>query len=98
MTQWLCWVNLYTTTKSELEYNKRVITEISELNLRLTYDELEKERLKNELSLVHSQLTDSHSQVRQFHDEKETTKCELEEKKRVITDIKKKNLRLTNQD
>ncbi|EFX82224.1 hypothetical protein DAPPUDRAFT_101700 [Daphnia pulex] len=86
------------TTKSELEYNKRVITEISELNLRLTYDELEKERLKNELSLVQSQLTDSHFQLRQFHDELETTKCELEEKKSLITAISVKNLRLTSQD
>jgi chromosome segregation ATPase len=86
------------TTKGELEYSKRVITEISELNLRLTYEELEKERLANELSQVQSQLTDSHSKVRQFHIKLETTKSELKEKKRLITDIKKKNLRLTNQD
>jgi chromosome segregation ATPase len=86
------------TTKGELEYSKRVITEISELNLRLTYEELEKERLANELSQVQSQLTDSHSKVRQFHIKLETTKSKLEKQKRVITDIKKKNLRLTNQD
>jgi hypothetical protein len=62
---------------------------------------LEKERLANELSLVQSQLTDSHSKLQMFQnvqDELATTKSELENNKRVITDITEKNLRLTNED
>jgi hypothetical protein len=72
--------------------------------LRLKEDEtnrivLEKQRLANELNLVQSQLTDSHSKVRQFDiDELATTKSELEEKKIVVTDLTEKNLRLTNND
>jgi hypothetical protein len=62
---------------------------------------LENERLENELSLHQSKLTDSSSKLQMFqnvHDELATTKSELEEKKREITDIKEKNLRLTNDD
>ncbi|XP_046443776.1 synaptonemal complex protein 1-like [Daphnia pulex] len=62
---------------------------------------LENERLENELSLLQSQLTDSSSKLKMFqnvHDELETTKNELEEKKREISDIKEINLRLTNDD
>ncbi|EFX66398.1 hypothetical protein DAPPUDRAFT_332197 [Daphnia pulex] len=76
------------------------------LRLKAKVDEnnlivLEKERLANELSLVQSQLADSDSKLRQFqnvHDELETTKCELEEKKREMTEIIGENLRLTNDD
>jgi chromosome segregation ATPase len=59
---------------------------------------LEKERLSNELSLVQSQLTDSHSKLRQFRIESATTKRKLEKQKSLITDITEKNLRLTNDD
>jgi hypothetical protein len=62
---------------------------------------LKKERLVNELSLVQSKPTDSHSKLQMFqnvHDELATTKSELENNKRVITDITEKNLRLTNED
>ncbi|XP_046439460.1 myosin heavy chain, striated muscle-like [Daphnia pulex] len=59
---------------------------------------LDKERLANELSLVQSQLTDSHSKVRQFHIELATTKSELEKQKNVSTDMTVKNIRLTNDD
>ncbi|EFX66401.1 hypothetical protein DAPPUDRAFT_116390 [Daphnia pulex] len=62
---------------------------------------LENQRLANELSLVQSQLTDSSSKLQMFqniHDELETTKCELEEKKSLITDIIGENLQLTNEN
>ncbi|XP_046438578.1 myosin heavy chain, striated muscle-like [Daphnia pulex] len=59
---------------------------------------LENERLANELSLVQSQLTDSHSKVKQFRIESATTKTKLEKQKRFITDITVKNIRLTNED
>ncbi|EFX65575.1 hypothetical protein DAPPUDRAFT_264514 [Daphnia pulex] len=63
---------------------------------------LEKERLTNQVSLLQSQLTDSNSKLRQYqnvHDELATTKSELEETKREMTDITvEKNLRLTNED
>jgi chromosome segregation ATPase len=62
---------------------------------------LEKERLTNQISLLQSQLTDSNSKLRQYqnvHDELATTKSELEEKKRLITDIAEINLHLTNDD
>ncbi|XP_046649303.1 uncharacterized protein LOC124340741 [Daphnia pulicaria] len=62
---------------------------------------LENERLENELSLLQSKLTDSSSKLQMFqnvHDELGTTKSELEEKKREISDIKEKNLRLKNDD
>jgi hypothetical protein len=59
---------------------------------------LENQRLANELSLVQSQLTDSHSKVRQFHIELATTKSELEKQKNVSTDMTVKNIRLTNDD
>jgi hypothetical protein len=62
---------------------------------------LENERLENELSLLQSKLTDSSSKLLQYQnvqDESATTKSELEEKKREITDSKEKNLRLTNDD
>jgi hypothetical protein len=73
----------------------RLKAKVDETNLI----ELEKERIANELSLVQSQLTDSHSKVRQFDiDELATTKSELEEKKIVVTDLTEKNLRLTNND
>ncbi|EFX74572.1 hypothetical protein DAPPUDRAFT_108774 [Daphnia pulex] len=51
---------------------------------------LENERLENELSLLQSQLTDSSSKLKMFqnvHDELATTKNELEEKKREMTDM-----------
>ncbi|EFX65569.1 hypothetical protein DAPPUDRAFT_264522 [Daphnia pulex] len=111
------------TTKSELEENKREMTDIIGENLRLTNENLrlrrkiedrdkimasraieknqivlENQRLANELSLVQSQLTDSHSKLRQFHIELATTKRKLEEKKSFITDITEKNLRLTNEN
>ncbi|XP_046438230.1 myosin-11-like [Daphnia pulex] len=118
-------------TKRELENNKREMTDIKEINLRLTNDDsrlrrtiedmdriiiedrdrimasnaieknlivLEKERLANELSLVQSQLTDSHSKVKQFRIESATTKSELEEKKSEMTDMTENNLRLTNEN
>ncbi|XP_046639629.1 centromere-associated protein E-like [Daphnia pulicaria] len=71
--------------------------------LRLKEDEtnlieLENQRLANELSLVQSQLTDSHSKVKQFRIESATTKTKLEKQKRFITDITVKNIRLTNED
>jgi hypothetical protein len=62
---------------------------------------LENERLENELSLLQSKLTDSSSKLLQYQnvqDESATTKSELEEKKREITNSKEKNLRLTNDD
>jgi chromosome segregation ATPase len=63
---------------------------------------LDKERLTNQVSLLQSQLTDSNSKLRQYqnvHDELATTKSELEETKREMTDITvEKNLRLTNDD
>ncbi|EFX65570.1 hypothetical protein DAPPUDRAFT_264520 [Daphnia pulex] len=59
---------------------------------------LENQRLANELSLVQSQLTESHSKVKQFRIESVTTKSELEKQKNVSTDMKVKNLRLTNDD
>ncbi len=60
---------------------------------------LENERLENELSLVQSQLTDSHSKLlKQFHIELATTKSELENNKREMSDLKEKNLRLANDD
>ena len=73
------------------------------LRLKAKVDEnnlivLENERLANELSLVQSQLTDSHSKLRQFRIESSTTKSKLEEKKSLITDITEKNLRLTNEN
>jgi hypothetical protein len=71
--------------------------------LRLMADEknpivLENQRLANELSLVQSQLTDSHSKLRQFRIESATIKSKLEKQKRFITDITVKNIRLTNED
>jgi chromosome segregation ATPase len=54
---------------------------------------LEKERLANELSLVQSQLKDSHSNLQMLqkvHDELATTKRELENNKRQMTDIESK--------
>jgi hypothetical protein len=57
---------------------------------------MEKERMANELSLLQSQLTDSHSKLRQCQTELAITKRELEEKKSVITDITETNLRLIN--
>jgi hypothetical protein len=73
------------------------------LRLKAKVDEnnlivLENERLANELSLVQSQLTDSHSKLRQFRIESSTTKSKLEKQKRFITDITVKNIRLTNED
>ncbi|EFX66397.1 hypothetical protein DAPPUDRAFT_263172 [Daphnia pulex] len=73
------------------------------LRLKAKVDEnnlivLENERLANELSLVQSQLTDSHSKLRQFRIESATTKTKLEKQKRFITDITVKNIRLTNED
>jgi hypothetical protein len=59
---------------------------------------LEKKRLANELSLVQSQLTDSHSKVKQFRIESATTKSKLEEKKSEMTDMAENNLRLTNEN
>ncbi len=62
---------------------------------------LEKERLENELSLLQSKLTDSSSKLQMFQNVREelaTTKSELEKQKSVNTDIKEKNLRLTNED
>ncbi len=50
----------------------------------------ENERLENELSLLQSKLTDSSSKLQMFqnvHDELATTKSELEEKKREMTDM-----------
>jgi DNA repair exonuclease SbcCD ATPase subunit len=114
-------------TKSELENNKREMTDIKEINLRLTNDDsrlrrtiedmdriiiedrdrimasnaieknqivLENQRLANELSLVQSQLTDSHSKLREFRNESATIKSELEEKKSLITDMTDENSRL----
>jgi chromosome segregation ATPase len=114
-------------TKSELENNKREMTDIKEINLRLTNDDsrlrrtiedmdriiiedrdrimasnaieknlivLENQRIANELSLVQSQLTDSHSKVKQFRNESATIKSELEEKKSLITDMTDENSRL----
>jgi ABC-type phosphate transport system auxiliary subunit len=55
---------------------------------------LEKERLANELSLVQSQLTDSHSNLQMLqkvHDELAATKSELENNKRVMADIEKES-------
>ncbi|XP_046439457.1 intracellular protein transport protein USO1-like [Daphnia pulex] len=125
--------NELAATKSELENNKREMTDIKEINLRLTNDdsrlrrqieakdriiedrdriiieerdrimassaieknlELEKERLENELSLVQSQLKDSHSKLKQFRNESVTTKSKLEEKKSLITDMTDENSRL----
>ncbi len=51
---------------------------------------LENERLENELSLLQSKLTDSSSKLKMFqnvHDELETSKSELEEKKREMTNM-----------
>ncbi len=62
---------------------------------------LENESLVNELSLVQSQLTDSHSKLRQYqnvHIQLANTKSELEEKKSLITDITEKNLHLINEN
>jgi chromosome segregation ATPase len=59
---------------------------------------LENQRLANELSLVQSQLTESHSKVKQFRIESVTTKSELEKQKNVSNDMTVKNLRLTNDD
>jgi chromosome segregation ATPase len=114
------------TTKSELENNKREISDIKEENLRLANDDsrlrrkiedrdrmiessaieknlivLDNERLVNELSLVQSQLADSSSKLQMFqnvHDELATTKSELEEKKREITDITEENFHLTKEN
>jgi hypothetical protein len=72
----------------------RLMAKVNEKNLIV----LENERLANELSLVQSQLTDSHSKLRQFDIELATTKSELEEKKSLITDMIEKNLRLANDD
>jgi chromosome segregation ATPase len=62
---------------------------------------LDKERLENELSLLQSQLTDSSSKLQQYQnvqDELATTKNELEEKKREITDIAGENFHLTKEN
>jgi hypothetical protein len=62
---------------------------------------LDKERLENESSLLQSQLTDSSLKLKMFqnvHDELATTKSKLKNNKREITDMKEKNLRLTNED
>jgi hypothetical protein len=62
---------------------------------------LDKERLENELSLVQSQLADSSSKLQLFqnvHDELETSKCELEETKSLISANTKENLQLTNEN
>jgi myosin heavy subunit len=62
---------------------------------------LENKRLENELSLVQSQLTDSSSKIQMFqnvHDELATTKIELKNNKREMTEIAEINLRLTNED
>jgi chromosome segregation ATPase len=62
---------------------------------------LDNERLANELSLVQSQLTDSHSKLQMFqnvHDELATTKSELENNKRVTTEIIGENFHLTNEN
>jgi hypothetical protein len=57
---------------------------------------LENQRLANELSLVQSQLTDSHSKLRKFRIESVTSKSKLEKQKNLITDMTVKNLRLTD--
>ncbi|XP_046439456.1 centromere-associated protein E-like [Daphnia pulex] len=84
--------------RRKIEDLDRIITSnVIEKNLIL----LDKDRLENELSLLQSQLTDSSSKLRQYqnvHDELETTKSELEEKKSIITDMTEKNLRLANDD
>ncbi|EFX72140.1 hypothetical protein DAPPUDRAFT_111094 [Daphnia pulex] len=113
-------------TKSKLEKQNSLITDMTEKNLRLANDDsrlrrkvedrdriiassaieknlivLDKERLTNELSLLQSQLTDSSSKLQMFqnvHDELATTKIELENNKREMTNIEEKNLRLTNDD
>jgi hypothetical protein len=75
----------------------RLKAKVEEKNLIL----LENERLANELSLLQSKLTDSSSKLQMFqnvHDELATTKSELENNKRVMTDMKEKNLRLKNDD
>jgi predicted nucleic acid-binding protein len=75
--------------------NQSFLRSMDETNLIV----LENQRLANELSLVQSQLTDSHSKLRQFRNESATTiKSKLEKQKRFITDITEKNLRLTNND
>jgi chromosome segregation ATPase len=72
----------------------RLKAKVDEKNLIV----LENQRLANELSLVQSQLTDSHSKLRQFHNKLATTKSKLEEKESLITDMTEKNLRLANDD
>ncbi|EFX68816.1 hypothetical protein DAPPUDRAFT_329741 [Daphnia pulex] len=62
---------------------------------------LDKERLENELSLLQSQLTDSSSKLQMFqnvHDELATTKNELENNKREMTEILGENVHLTNEN
>ncbi|EFX74568.1 hypothetical protein DAPPUDRAFT_108769 [Daphnia pulex] len=85
----------FSTPSGEDLNNQSFLRLMDEKNLIV----LEKERLENELSLVQSQLTDSHSKLlQQFHIELATTKSELENNKREISDIKEKNLRLANDD
>ncbi|EFX65574.1 hypothetical protein DAPPUDRAFT_117170 [Daphnia pulex] len=87
----------FSTTSGEDLNNQsflRLMATVEEKNLIV----LEKERIANELSLVQTQLTDSHSKLRQFRIESATTKSKLEKQKRFITDITVKNIRLTNED
>ncbi|EFX89187.1 hypothetical protein DAPPUDRAFT_232780 [Daphnia pulex] len=84
----------FSTTSGEDLNNQSFLRLMDEKNLI----ELDKERIANELSLVQTQLTDSHSKLRQFRIESATTKSKLEKQKRFITDITVKNIRLTNED
>ncbi|EFX68298.1 hypothetical protein DAPPUDRAFT_260344 [Daphnia pulex] len=84
----------FSTASGEDLNNQSFLRLMDETNLIV----LEKERLANELSLVQSQLTDSHSKLRQFRIESAATKSKLEKQKRFITDITVKNIRLTNED
>ncbi|EFX74570.1 hypothetical protein DAPPUDRAFT_108770 [Daphnia pulex] len=87
----------FSTPSGEDLNNQSFLRLMDEKNLFV----LEKERLENELSLVQTQLADSSSKLQMFqnvHDELATTKNELEEKERVMTEILGENVHLTNEN
>ncbi len=81
--------------------DSRLRRKIEDRDRTITQIVMEKESLANELSQVQSQLADSSSKQQMFqnvHDELETTKCELEEKKSLISANTEENLHLTNEN
>jgi chromosome segregation ATPase len=93
--------NLHLTNENsrlrlKVEDKDRIIASSSEIEKNLVLD---KERLANKLSLVQSQLRDSHSNqiIQKVHNEIATTKREIEEKKREILRWTENDSRLRRQ-